>query len=90
MTDKEKLASLIVEELKLAPDIARVVGIGRVNKIADYLIANGVTVPKHGHWIIRSSGRGRETTNWAECSECHVCGSPCWKVCPVCEAKMEE
>lgn len=56
---------------------------------ADYLIANGVTVPKKGHWIIRSSGRGSQTTNWAECSECHVCGSPGWKVCPVCETKMD-
>lgn len=26
---------------------------------------------------------------WAECSECHVCGSPAWKVCPVCETRME-
>ena len=44
---------------------------------------------KHGHWVIHSSGRGLITTNWAECSECHVCGSPQWKVCPVCEAKMD-
>lgn len=57
--------------------------------IADDLIANGVTVPKRGHWIIRSSGRGSEATNWAECSECLTCGSPQWKVCPVCEARME-
>ena len=44
---------------------------------------------KRGHWVIHSSGRGSETTNWAECSECRVCGSPQWKVCPVCETKME-
>lgn len=56
--------------------------------------ANGVTfaedtnVPRKGHWIIRSSGKGKYANNWAECSECHVCGSPQWKVCPVCEAKM--
>lgn len=37
---------------------------------------------KHGYWIIHS--------DWAECSECHVCGSPQWKVCPVCETRMEE
>lgn len=24
------------------------------------------------------------------CSECMTCGSSHWKVCPVCEAKMEE
>jgi hypothetical protein len=45
---------------------------------------------KRGHWIIKSSGHGRNATNWAECSECHVCGSPQWKVCPVCEARMEK
>lgn len=39
---------------------------------------------KRGHWIIHSRG----LTAWAECSECHVCGSPQWKVCPVCETKM--
>jgi hypothetical protein len=43
---------------------------------------------KRGHWIIRSYGHGDNATNWAECSECHVCGSPQWKVCPVCETKM--
>lgn len=35
---------------------------------------------KHGHWITK---RGV-----AFCSECLVCGSPQWKVCPVCEARM--
>ena len=44
---------------------------------------------KHGRWILKSSGRGKYATNWAECSECRVCGSPQWKVCPVCETKME-
>ena len=45
---------------------------------------------KRGHWIIHSSGHGAMATNYAECSECHVCGSPQWKVCPVCEARMVE
>lgn len=45
---------------------------------------------KRGHWIIHSNGRGKHATNWAECSECRVCGSPNWKVCPVCETKMED
>ena len=45
--------------------------------------------PKRGHWIVHSSGRGLIVTNWAECSECHVAGSPMWRRCPVCEAKMD-
>lgn len=36
---------------------------------------------KHGHWI--------KSRGIAFCSECLVCGSPQWKVCPVCEAKMD-
>ena len=40
---------------------------------------------KRGHWIIHSRG----FTGWVECSECHVCGSPHWKICPVCETRME-
>ena len=57
--------------------------------VADYLLDNGVTLPKRGHWIIKSIGHGKNATNWAECSECRVCGSPQWKVCPVCETRME-
>lgn len=44
---------------------------------------------RRGRWIIHSNGKGADANNWAECSECHVCGSPNWKVCPVCETKME-
>lgn len=43
---------------------------------------------KTGHWIIHSSGTGSNATIWAECSECLTCGSPLWKVCPVCETRM--
>lgn len=88
MKDREKLIDLLnVDMSGCNGDYAE--------EMADYLITNGVTfakdinVPSKGHWIIRSSGRGSQTTNWAECSECHVCGSPQWKVCPVCETKME-
>lgn len=88
MTDREKLIELI----QSAVDGCATYWAGL---IADHLIDNGVTfakdtnVPSKGHWIIHSSGRGSEVTNWAECSECHVCGSPQWKRCPVCETKME-
>lgn len=40
---------------------------------------------KKGHWITHGTGKDA----WAECSECHVCGSPQWKICPVCETKMD-
>ena len=93
MTDREKLIQLIDYVQDEGIDYTDVIFGNPVQneRLADYLIANGVTFATDknvGHWIIRSSGRGRETTNWAECSECHVCGSPQWKICPVCEARM--
>ncbi len=87
MTDREKLIGII--------DDCHVY-VTNIETLTDHLIANGVTFAtdtndgdKHGRWIIHSSGRGEYANNWAECSECHVCGSPQWKVCPVCEAKMD-
>ena len=46
---------------------------------------------KRGRWIIHHAVGGRKSMvrSWAECSECRVCGSPQWKVCPVCETRME-
>ncbi len=89
MTDREKLIELnrasVAEFFK--PGNAKC---DYEEFLADYLIAHGVTILKRGHWIIHSNGRGKDATNWAECSECHVCGSPHWKVCPVCETKMED
>lgn len=38
---------------------------------------------KRGHWITD------ERTGICYCSECLVSGSPQWKRCPLCEAKME-
>lgn len=96
--DREKLIKLLCEANSKSVDAELFEDSSYAQQLeieADFLIANGVTfakdnnVPTKGHWIIHSSGRGSETTNWAECSECHVCGSPQWKVCPVCEAKME-
>lgn len=40
---------------------------------------------KHGWWIEQSIS-GEAT--WC-CSECKTLGSPHWKRCPVCEAKMD-
>lgn len=40
----------------------------------------------HGRWIPHNKGQN----NWCECSECNTVGSPFWKRCPVCEAKMDE
>lgn len=39
---------------------------------------------KAGHWIVHNTS----DDVWAECSYCLTCGSPQWKVCPVCETRM--
>lgn len=86
MTDRERL----VEILEKAGSMRQYPG-----TMASILIENGVTFAadnndgRKGHWIIHSTGKGDYANNWAECSECHVCGSPQWKRCPVCEARME-
>ena len=44
----------------------------------------------HGRWM-RKEYRGqndRKTWEWF-CSECKTLGSPQWKCCPVCTAKMD-
>lgn len=41
----------------------------------------------HGRWIL--SSLSDPWNNWHECSECRTVGSPQWKRCPVCEAKMD-
>lgn len=52
-------------------------------------INNASDEVKHGHWVIHIE-KGRNAKSWAECSECHICGNPNWKVCPVCETRMDE
>lgn len=46
---------------------------------------DGSKTRKRGIWIAHI----KYGVGWYECSECHVCGSPQWKCCPVCETKME-
>ena len=89
MTERERLIGLLVNAHRA--DETSKTTLEHLVYMADHLIANGVTFGTDnnvGRWIIHSSGRGSEVTNWAECSECHVCGSPNWKVCPVCETRM--
>ena len=55
-----------------------------IAEVADHLIANGVTFATDnnvGHWIAKNGN--------TFCSKCMTCGSPQWKVCPVCETRME-
>ena len=40
---------------------------------------------KRGRWIPHNKGQN----NWVECSRCNTAGSPFWKCCPVCEARMD-
>ena len=47
--------------------------------------AADVVEVKHGRWITRNKGQN----NWCECSVCNTVGSPFWKCCPMCEAKMD-
>ena len=50
----------------------------------DSIPAADVEEVRHGRWMPNGI-RGDQT--WT-CSECKTLGSPHWKRCPVCEAKM--
>lgn len=78
MTDKERLMAILRNPIYPHLDV------DPIEALADYLLDMGVTVPKKGHWMVRITSE----EIWAECSECRVCGSPQWKVCPVCETRM--
>ena len=48
----------------------------------DRLPTADVEEVKRGHWITNPRG-------FCFCSECLTSGSPYWKRCPICEAKMD-
>ena len=64
--------------------------------IADHLIANGVTVQKHGRWVKRyldgedMSGKPCEIMYACNCSECGLNGKAPTNYCPNCGADMRE
>lgn len=62
-----------------------VLGIESVIEYAECLPAADVEEVKHGQWLPQVLLGERV---W-DCSECKTLGSPHWKRCPVCEAKMD-
>ena len=60
--------------------------IERATKVLESLPAADVEPVRHGRWVHKIL-LGEQI--WF-CSECKTIGSPAWKRCPVCEAKMDE
>ena len=60
--------------------------IGRAAKVLESLPSADVEPLKRGRWVHKIL-LGEHA--WF-CSECKTIGSPAWKRCPVCEAKMDE
>ena len=56
-----------------------------IKKMLKGIIAD-VEPVRHGRWLPQIV---LGTRVW-DCSECKTIGSPTWKRCPVCEAKMDE
>ena len=50
--------------------------------LAKNMPAADVEIVRHGRWITKD--------RWVHCSECGTTGSPRWKRCPLCEAKMDK
>ena len=60
--------------------------ISRATKALESLPAADVEPVRRGRWLPQILNG---TRIW-DCSECKTIGSPQWKRCPVCEAKMDE
>ena len=60
--------------------------IERAIKVLESLPSADVESVKRGRWLPQILNG---TRIW-DCSECKTIGSPAWKRCPVCEAKMDE
>jgi formylmethanofuran dehydrogenase subunit E len=63
-----------------------------VEKIADYLIANGVTIQKHGRWEEYVNIKG--VVRCSECNDTYIyrewVDEGKWYYCPNCGANMDE
>ena len=56
-----------------------------VNECGNFINTADVVGVKHGQWLPQIVCG---TKVW-DCSECKTLGSPDWKRCPICEAKMD-
>lgn len=103
MNDRERLIKLLYELENRLSLANAVLGNGRsgtamieYGEVADYFIANGVTVRKHGQWVTTiyttASKRGRIISNAKHtCSECgYSNGRKKNNYCPNCGARMDE
>ena len=94
MTDYMKLSEILLDELPEEHPWK-----GNIKGLVETLIANGVTIQKHGRWL-----KTRESVGWGEfdcveCSNCHqtwIMGEDYefddfgyWKFCPNCGAIMD-
>ena len=55
---------------------------GGARKLIEEAPAADVVPVVHGRWVWHLG-------EWVSCSECHTIGSPQWKGCPVCLARMD-
>lgn len=83
MPDKEKLIKILDNHCDYAMNID--CNEDCANCLADHLIANGVTIQKHGRWL--------GEPGYFKCSCCGKYGGDCGfetsAYCPNCGAKME-
>ena len=56
-----------------------------IGDCSDYKPTSDVEIVKHGKWLPQIVVGVKA---W-DCSECKTLGSPHWKRCPICEAKMD-
>lgn len=90
---KEKLIELLAKKLVWGVEFAAEPKRIENEELADYLVAHGVTVQKHGRWVDRTRYIYGMPDFWIACS---VCGRQLgdfhpheFDYCPYCGAKMD-
>lgn len=95
MDDREKLIELITNSPYGARKFADCFFKETIEKIADHLIANGVTVQKQGKWFkLVESKHCTHTDEYCDeiyynCLECDFASDWASPYCPSCGAKMD-
>ena len=95
MENKKRLIDANAIEAKIEKNFRRLVANQRkpdlaaaLSYVGDLIIeapTEDAEIVVHGHWV-KHNFLGHEQF---VCSECQTLGSPQWKRCPVCEAKMD-
>ena len=91
MTDRDRLIELLVNFNPYKDPIRQMADKMIIEKIADYLLANGVIVQKQGEWVSAPiKEKGYDSKTIPTCTNCGYQSFITYTYCPECGAKLKE